>query len=335
MRKTATFLALVFLLSGCSQIELASHMFKKAAPSSSASQQRAGEATVAHDKLPAPPRKPAEGDQGVFKIGNPYNIAGRWYTPKESYTHVETGIASWYGAKFHGRKTANGEIYDMNQLTAAHRTLQMPSIVRVTNLENGRSLIVRINDRGPFARGRVIDLSRRSAELLGFKKQGTARVRVEVMKQESREVVNMAKRGQSTAGYELALNRGRRPASGTALAAADTRQQQAPQPLLQQASASTPPPAIAPVAQESLVQQNPITPSAIYVQAGSFTVRENAIRLAENLSRHGSADVYPTTINGRQFYRVKLGPIADVSRADMILDTLISSGNQQAMIVVN
>ena len=96
---------------------------------------------------------------GRYKVGNPYQIAGKWYYPKEDYEYVETGIASWYGPGFHGKRTANGEIYDQNALTAAHRTLPMPSAVRVTNLENGRSLTLRVNDRGPFARGRIIDVT--------------------------------------------------------------------------------------------------------------------------------------------------------------------------------
>ena len=103
-----------------------------------------------------------------YKVGDPYKIQGIWYYPAEDYEYEETGIASWYGAQFHGRRTANGGIYDMNALTAAHRTLPMPSYVRVTNLENGRSLILKVNDRGPFARNRIIDISRRGSQLLGF-----------------------------------------------------------------------------------------------------------------------------------------------------------------------
>src|SRR6185436_8353681 len=99
--------------------------------------------------------------------------------PREDQFYDETGIASWYGSDFHGKATANGEQYDMETLTAAHRTLPLPVIVRVTNLENGRSLLVRVNDRGPYARGRIIDLSKRSAQLLGVYERGTARVRVQ------------------------------------------------------------------------------------------------------------------------------------------------------------
>ncbi|MFN4282888.1 MAG: septal ring lytic transglycosylase RlpA family protein, partial [Alphaproteobacteria bacterium] len=123
---------------------------------------------------------------GVYKVGTPYQIAGVWYYPAVDYEYDETGIASWYGQDFHGKVTANGEPYDMNAMTAAHRTLPMPSLVQVTNLENGRSVTLRINDRGPFARGRIIDLSRRAAQLLGVEKQGTAKVRVQILAEESR-----------------------------------------------------------------------------------------------------------------------------------------------------
>lgn len=116
------------------------------------------------------------------KTGQPYRIAGKWYVPREDWNYDEIGIASWYGPKFHGRRTANGEIFDMNRVSAAHRTLPLPSHVRVTNLENGRAINVRVNDRGPFARGRIIDLSRRAAQLLGFQKRGTARVRVQIIR---------------------------------------------------------------------------------------------------------------------------------------------------------
>jgi rare lipoprotein A len=138
--------------------------------------------------------------QGAYKVGDPYQINGVWYYPAEDYAYSETGLASFYGGEsrgtnFHGRTTANGEGYDMNALTAAHQTLPMPSLVRVTNLENGRSVVLRVNDRGPFVRGRIIDVSRRSAQLLGFESQGTARVRVEVLADESRALKAAMLRG--------------------------------------------------------------------------------------------------------------------------------------------
>ena len=127
---------------------------------------------------------------GLYKVGKPYKIGDVWYYPKADPTYVETGIASWYGPQFDGRDTANGETFDMNSVSAAHRTLPLPSVVRVINLGNGRSLNVRVNDRGPFARGRIIDLSRRAAQLLGFEKQGTAKVRVEILASESRQLAS-------------------------------------------------------------------------------------------------------------------------------------------------
>ncbi len=116
------------------------------------------------------------------KVGQPYQVAGRWYVPREDWNYDEVGIASWYGPGFHGKRTANGEIFDQNKLTAAHPTLPLPSYVRVTNLENGRAINLRVNDRGPFAKGRIIDVSRRAAQLLGFAAKGTARVRVQIIR---------------------------------------------------------------------------------------------------------------------------------------------------------
>ena len=133
---------------------------------------------------------------GVYKVGKPYKIAGRWYYPKEDYNYSEVGIASWYGEDFHGKSTANGERYEMNTLTAAHRTLPLPCIVKVTNLQNGRSIVVRVNDRGPFVKDRIIDLSKRGATLLGYLGQGTTKVKVEIMAKESK-ALKMAMLGQS------------------------------------------------------------------------------------------------------------------------------------------
>lgn len=116
---------------------------------------------------------------GHYMIGAPYRVAGKTYIPADNPRYAEVGLASWYGSAFHGRMTANGEVYDVNGLTAAHPTLPLPSYVRVTNLENGRSMTVRVNDRGPFAHNRIIDVSERVADMLGFRKEGTAHVKVQ------------------------------------------------------------------------------------------------------------------------------------------------------------
>ncbi|MDE2376960.1 septal ring lytic transglycosylase RlpA family protein [Bradyrhizobium sp.] len=130
------------------------------------------------------PRVVAWGDPvpkggGTYRVGKPYMVAGKTYVPEEDRNYRAEGLASWYGDDFHGRLTANGEVFDMTSLTAAHPTLPMPSYARVTNLSNGKSVIVRVNDRGPYHGNRLIDVSNKAAELLEFKGNGVAKVRVE------------------------------------------------------------------------------------------------------------------------------------------------------------
>ncbi|PTM95061.1 rare lipoprotein A [Mycoplana dimorpha] len=116
---------------------------------------------------------------GRYQVGQPYQVRGKWYQPKEDQAYDKVGLASWYGSAFHGRYTANGEIYDRHHLSAAHPTFPLPSYARVTNLENGASILVRVNDRGPYSDGRIIDLSSKAAEMLEVKGKGTAKVRVQ------------------------------------------------------------------------------------------------------------------------------------------------------------
>jgi rare lipoprotein A len=134
-------------------------------------------ATALH--LPGTEAKRLPRGGGRDQVGKPYKVRGKWYYPKEDSGYDRKGTASWYGDAFHGRLTANGEIYDMNHLSAAHPTMPLPSYARVTNLKNGNSVIVRVNDRGPYAHGRLIDLSKRAANLLDYASSGTAQVRVE------------------------------------------------------------------------------------------------------------------------------------------------------------
>ena len=132
----------------------------------------------------ASPKVVADGERvprggGQYLVGRPYTVAGRRYYPAENPSYTAIGMASWYGAAFHGRRTANGEVYDMASLSAAHPTMPLPSYARVTNLGNGYSVIVRVNDRGPYHGGRVMDVSSRVADALDFKGAGTAHVKVE------------------------------------------------------------------------------------------------------------------------------------------------------------
>jgi rare lipoprotein A len=125
------------------------------------------------------PGQPVPKGGGVYRVGRPYVVAGRTYVPQEDPDYRAEGLASWYGEDFHGRLTANGEIFDMDSISAAHPTLPIPSYVRVTNLRNGRSIVARVNDRGPYHENRVVDVSLHTAKLLGFHQRGLARVRVE------------------------------------------------------------------------------------------------------------------------------------------------------------
>jgi rare lipoprotein A len=272
---------------------------------------------------------------GGYKVGEPYQIEGVWYYPAVNYGYDETGIASWYGDAFHGKSTANGELYDMNGLTAAHRTLPLPSVVRVTNLENGRAMNLRVNDRGPFAHGRIIDVSRRAAQLLGFEQQGTARVRVEVVADESRTLAGQvpAGAGQMAAGEPVPDAAPRVPvttqdlASGTTstTGASTTSQPSAVQQL------ATP----APIVPDGRVTQLPVSPTSIYVQAGAFTDLYNATRLQAQLRQFGQVLVVPVYVDGQQFYRVRVGPLGTVGDADQLLAQIVQSGHDEARLVVD
>ena len=146
-----------------------------------------GEEMVDYNKKYSLPE--ADSYDGTYKVGNPYQIFGVSYVPQNYENYEEVGAASWYGDDFHGRPTANGETYNSSEMTAAHRTLPLPSLVRVTNLKNNKSVIVRVNDRGPFAKNRIIDVSERAAIALGFRDTGTTDVKIELMKNDTDEML--------------------------------------------------------------------------------------------------------------------------------------------------
>jgi len=284
-------------------------------------------------------RGPTAGtSHGMYKIGDPYQINGTWYYPAEDWTYDETGIASWYGEDFHGKYTANGEVFDLNAMTAAHRTLPMPSIVQVTNLENGRSIQVRVNDRGPFARGRIIDLSRRSAQLLGFEGKGTARVRVKILVPESIQAASLA--GRSGAEPALAaaapkaapVDKVAAEALPTPPGVAVASTQPAPLP----AAPVAPPRQIAtqapPVSDK--VMMVPVKPTQIFIQAGAFASMDRAWRLKAQLDKLGKVTIADAKVSGLVVYRVRVGPVATVEQADALLDK-VAVTSPEARIVVN
>ncbi len=293
---------------------------------------------ITGDKIP---------DEPGYKIGNPYQIQGTWYYPAENYEYSESGIASWYGAQFHGRRTANGETYDMNALTAAHRTLPMPSFVRVTNLENGRSLILKVNDRGPFARGRIIDISRRGAQLLGFHGVGTARVRVQIMADKSRALAARMRARNQLAEISSPITVGRLPkpevkteslappkggsvsGTGGASAASEIRKNAPvrPPPLLAKASPGG--------EKTGVITMNPVSRTSIFVQAGAYSRFNNANKARARLSTMGPVKVTSVLIKGRDLFRVRVGPISTVKDADRMLERVTASGYPDARIVVD
>ncbi len=283
---------------------------------------------------------PGPGKPAPYKIGKPYQVGGVWYYPKADYEYDETGIASWYGPGFDGKRTASGEIFDTNGLTAAHKTLPMPSMVRVTNLENGRSIAVRVNDRGPFEAGRVIDLSRRGAQLLGFIDKGTARVRVEIMAEESQVLAAAASKsggdtlppppkaaptGEVTAG-------GLEPIAGSKVSPGSNQPQAAPSAAPAGGSAVgemvLPQP-------DGKVTQVTVKPTNIYIQAGAFLRQANANQLSGQLKKYGAVRVAPVNVGAQRYYRVRIGPLASVEEADKTLKRMITEGHPESRIVVD
>ncbi len=287
-----------------------------------------------------------------YKVGKPYQIDSVWYYPAVDYNYAETGIASWYGPDFHGLATANGETYDMNALTAAHRTLPMPSMVRVTNLENGRQIALRVNDRGPFANNRIIDVSRRAAQLLGLEQQGTARVRVEIMDAESRQLAMLAGAAAPAAQQMAASGSQADPPSSPKVTAAPagivTEEALAPPsgtataPAAQPVAAKpAPQPIIATVAvgagpqPDGKVTVVPVHRTAMFIQAGAFTNLANATRLRTKLTSFGQAQVVPAYVGTQKFFRVRLGPIATLGEADTMLARVVASGHPEARLIVD
>ena len=315
-----SFLLLLSLLAGCAETTLVVHTAKEIA------------------KISKPPIP-----KGRYKVGTPYQIKNVWYYPKIDYEYNETGIASWYGPNFHQKLTANGEIFDQNAITAAHRTLPMPSIVRVTNLENGRSLIVRINDRGPFAHGRIIDLSRRSAQLLGFARKGTAKTRVQILAAESKAIAQRAKGGYTAAIPPIANNAPTPPAvpmtnvsvkSLPVIPGTKTAAQKTPRVLKSERQEKSSALKLAKLSKSRDIVQLPVGKSEIYVQVASFRRKVSAQNFQKVIADLGITGVYEAIVKGKQFHRVRIGPLKDVTQADSILTNLIKRGYPGARVVV-
>ena len=272
---------------------------------------------------------------GVYKVGNPYQIDNVWYYPREQPDYDETGIASWYGPTFYGKSTANGETYDGNSLTAAHRTLPMPVNVRVTNLDNGKSIIVRVNDRGPYARGRIIDLSRHAAELLDVVQTGTAKVRVTYLGRADMEGGGPppAITPPEIASALPAVPAGRIDTSPLstvpgAPVAPPVKQSVMPTPV------PLPPVQIAANQPSDQVVQEPVSAAThLYVQVGAFSKLDNARTLLSKLG--GDLRISTLQRNGQTLYRVRTGPLNSIEDADAALSRITGAGSNDAHIVVD
>ena len=271
---------------------------------------------------PTPGQMP-NGAGGRYKLGAPYEVGGVWYAPKEEPSYDQEGMATWYGSGYHLKTTANGEVFDQYALSAAHTTLPLPSIVEVTNLENGRTAQVRVNDRGPFSGGAIIDVSQATARQLGFEQQGRARVRV--------RYVGPAPLGAPDASLRY------------------TVYTPSPTPAVQPPAAPAPYVGIAPAAS---VASQPLTPisvpappaamppampgaAGVYrVQAGAFADPANAQRVIAQLGGAVNASIEPVQrADGMTLYRVMVQGTADEGEAWALRDRVAAYGLPEARVV--
>ena len=308
---TAAGLAVLPILSGCSDTRTDG--------------ERAPQATELF--VPGPAADPR------FKIGKPYAINGVWYRPRVDWSYEEVGMASWYGPQFHKEATANGEQFDMHAISAAHRTLPLPSIVEVTNLENGKRLKLRVNDRGPFARDRIIDLSKAAAKMLGFHEDGTAKVRVKLVVDESmrlaglnpalaeRMAPRLADAGVAAAATRLAANAGAaRPTEG------------------RQVASIAIPPAPAPNQRPTALGRSDSPAgggdSRAFVQAGAFIDGDNASRAGSKLAHLAPVVITYGGLDGRNLYRVRLGPLPSSQDAHEVLAEVARAGFADSKVIM-
>jgi rare lipoprotein A len=245
---------------------------------------------------------------GKYHLGKPYQVAGRWFTPKEQPNYDKTGTASWYGEAFHRRKTSNGEWFNMNDMTAAHATLPIPSYAKVTNLENGLQIVVRINDRGPFVDTRIMDLSKRSATALGFINQGMAKVRVQwigpaPLNDNGNHLVTMNQalvQGEDLPGLRQVAGSGetyRTPASASA---------ESPVPMRQKAG------------------------KGYVIQVATFAEQSNAMSAMSMVSSIADAKLERVESADGPVYRTTIGPIMNEAQAIQILEQVQAQGFQDA-----
>ncbi len=293
MRKSLSFLLIsaVFITSGCTSFQFLSEMIKS--------------------RPQIDTNSPIAENGARYKIGHPYKIKGITYYPKVDYSYEEVGIASWYGDAFHGKTTANGGIFNMHAVSAAHRTLPLPSIVEVENLNNGRKLIVKVNDRGPFHDNRIIDLSKRAAELLGFQNKGVTKVRVRILAEESRQLAAQMQNKKTARNTKP-----KKSGDVTLTRVADGKK-------------DTPPKVITVPLRDIAGSQSStdvMTPpkAGVYVQVAALSQYESALTIRQRI------DSYQSTIgasespsgDGSRLYKVLVGPFSNTALASRAREDL-------------
>jgi rare lipoprotein A len=312
------------------------------------------------------PRYPSRADglgntppagQGEYKVGKPYQVGGVWYVPREQPNYDQRGVASWYGDQFHMKATANGETFDMNAVSAAHTTLPLPSMVEVTNLDNGKKLVVRVNDRGPFVGNRIIDLSHEAARQLGYDRAGLANVRVRYVGPAPLLGPGDGLRYAQAKPLPTRLPPALAPLAADA--ATGPTDDMTPMPggatQSRELAAATPAPRAAEVGVSALP---PITGSAISdtpiagqgvvarastaapvaglrIQAGAFSSQANAQRAVAQLSPAGLATIEPLERDGLTLYRVVLPAPGDEAAAYALRDRVAEIGFAEARVVRN
>ena len=254
----------------------------------------------------------------IYKIGKKYNVGGKYYYPKKDLNYNKTGIASWYGPKFHGKLTANGEIYNQYALTAAHKTLPLPSAVKVTNLKNNKSILLRINDRGPFVNDRIIDLSSKAADILDLKREGTGLVRVQILKEKSLYLEKLAKQGSFPEINDLKeteLPNVTIP-NKVAVKIKDTKNKKI----------------ITKKINYNLKNLN--KEYKIYIKLASFSSKKNAELMKKKVSYIDKVKIYKIYKSNKTLYQVKAGPFLSVEKVDQLHSLLLQKGMQGAKIII-
>ncbi|MEM7197520.1 MAG: septal ring lytic transglycosylase RlpA family protein [Pseudomonadota bacterium] len=363
--RTAGAIALLGI-AGCAQVQLVAEAVKRNQPGYLGSQD------VNINGLAQGLHAETTKSLGKFKIGNPYQIKGKWYQPEDYPQYSEVGIASWYGPQFHKKRTANGGIFDMHKVSAAHKTLPLPSVVLVTNLENGRSMKILVNDRGPYESGRIIDLSKRAAQLLGFVQQGLAKVRVELLRDESLPI--QAKLGrksdttftaqntksspqkiqftnQQSSGNLRIKSVGTQPTQTQATQRTNSRLVVAKpesadnnQSKLFGLIDATQGNAISSVSviccDERIISTNNTSLQHInaegvyYVQFGAYSSIDAAQTLRQKISTLGNVEMTPIVRNDTTLYRVRLGPYHNIQESQQSLGKLLQAGFPDAQIIL-